>query len=67
MIVCKNCGLPDFEHCLFEPRVIPEGCVCPPGEWKIDPIPAPCDHYQGDGQKCCVNCEHDERCHAKKA
>ena len=66
MIVCKHCGKPESEHCIFEAGPeIPPGCVCDEGTWadKINPI---CEEYQGDGTEYCQRCEHDAACHGGK-
>ena len=60
--ICKHCGKTEKYHCVFEPLVIPNGCVCDTGSWdgEIAPI---CDKYKGDGIEYCHKCEHDKGCH----
>jgi len=68
ILLCRHCGKPDDQHHGFEPRHMPVGCVCTPGEW-IDPVPAPCSCYvprQGVASSC-ARCEHDEACHKVSA
>lgn len=60
--VCIYCGHAEDDYHEFEEKVMPPGCVCPPGEWHDD-VPAPCAEYQGDGKRNCTHCEHDKECH----
>ncbi len=61
-MICKHCGRPESDHCVFELLEIPDGCVCDPNTWdgEIAPI---CGEYQGDGINYCDKCEHDKACH----
>lgn len=63
--ICKHCGRPESEHCIFEALEIPKGCVCDLSTWDegIAPI---CDKYEGDGVEYCRRCEHDKECHMYK-
>lgn len=61
---CAVCGCSKAAHLdhLFEPKLMPDGCVCAPGTWgnTVEPI---CDQYKGDGNRYCENCQHDKACH----
>lgn len=60
-MVCKLCGKPEEDHCVFEP-MMPEGCICDPGEWSGE-INMVCDQFVGDKKYPCRVCEHDYQCH----
>lgn len=62
-IVCRHCGIPEHEHCMFE-AAMPDGCQCPPGEWGDDVLDV-CPQFVGPGKQCSV-CEHDEACHTSR-
>ena len=69
-IVCRICGLPEDEHCIFEPMTMPDGCVCDPGSWDTETVTPICKKYKRPADDAyenayCLNCEHDKRCHAK--
>lgn len=68
MTVCKYCGQPESEHCIFEPKLLPDGCMCDSNTWSSDPstIPEPCANYIGDGQEYCQTCQHDLACHKQE-
>lgn len=64
--VCKYCGEPEGEHCIFEPGFsIPKGCQCDVQSWhgasEITPI---CKQFNGKSNRPCSNCEHNEGCHS---
>jgi hypothetical protein len=62
---CGVCGRPEDEHHDFAPIVRPDGCVCDVESWgnPFD-IPTPCGSYRGDADEYCINCEHNQACHA---
>ena len=62
MTKCKHCGQSESDHCTFEPRVIPDGCVCNIDSWFYTEIPPVCDEFKTCDKYCDV-CEHDEACH----
>ena len=66
--VCIHCGEPESEHCIFEPAIIPKGCICDVMTWN-DPeeIPPICKEFKGmnGDASYCVKCEHDRECHQK--
>ena len=64
MSVCKKCGKPQSEHCVFEAKSMPEGCVCGVRTWG-DTVKPICAKYAGDGNENCYQCEHDKACHRK--
>jgi len=66
--ICKICGLPEGEHHVFDPIVVPDGCVCDIRCWgSVNHIQPICNHYEPDPdpnfQDVCKNCEHDKACH----
>lgn len=63
MIVCRNCGRQEEEHCLFDGVVVPDGCVCDVGTWYPNKITDICVSYTGSGGSYCLNCEHEKGCH----
>ena len=58
--VCKHCGGAEEAHHDYEPSM-PDGCVCPPGEWGRT-VTDVCREYIGSGSDC-ERCQHDEECH----
>ena len=61
--ICENCGLPESDHCVFVPAIMPDGCQCDPCDW--DDVPPICDDFTSadyDGERC-ATCEHDRVCH----
>jgi hypothetical protein len=62
--VCVHCGRTEEEHCYFEAKM-PNGCVCPPGDWG-DTVTEVCDYFTGSGPQC-TTCEHDKECHVQSA
>jgi len=64
--LCIHCGKTADDHCVFETKAMPAGCVCAPGEWgdRITPI---CDKFVGDLRYACHVCEHDDACHVNRA
>ena len=63
--ICIHCGLPEPEHCIFEPAIVPEGCQCDPVEWENPGnLPPICDNFEELGRTgLCKNCEHLRECH----
>ena len=66
-MLCKHCGLAEWEHHEFVPAGpsdIPAGCMCDQGTWDgVDVMPPICDAYDGNGVQYCGTCEHDAACH----
>ena len=62
-VLCRICGKAESEHHEFQSKVMPEGCVCAPGEWDEE-VPLPCNAFAGSDR--CDNCEHDEACHKER-
>ena len=62
-ILCRTCGLPEEDHHDFDPKM-PDGCVCPAGEWGPENVPDVCGIYMPPpkGERCST-CEHDKECH----
>ncbi len=59
--VCKHCGRHEEEHCVYEPKPVPDGCRCDPMTWdEIEPI---CDSFEGRRREC-TRCSHERECHA---
>lgn len=67
--LCVKCGLPESEHCVFETREIPEGCVCYDDGWDTTkPIPPVCNIFipQAEQPGVCDTCEHNFECHKQQ-
>ena len=59
--LCANCGRPERDHCKFEAKQMPQGCVCDVETWIFLEVADICDNYDpGDtDNRYCVKCEHD--------
>ena len=67
--LCRKCGKPESEHCVFKLEGAPEGCVCIPHSWDAwgDKIPPICDSYEEiPNLDRCNDCLHDRQCHKNK-
>ena len=62
MYLCRDCGKPETEHCIFNPQEIPDGCQCNPRDWTVY-IPQPCLKYDKIIYTNRCKCEHDRACH----
>lgn len=64
---CKQCDRTEEEHHVFDPYVVPRGCVCDPEEWRNpNRIPPVCRAFVDakDDPGLCETCHHLKACHA---